>query len=102
QAIQAGYSSVMYDGSQLPLEDNIAKTKEIVKFAHACGIQVEAEIGSVAYSDIYLEMKAALTDPLEAEEFAACTGVDALAVAVGTVHRMHDKKADIRFDLIED
>jgi len=101
QAIKAGYSSVMYDGSQLPFEDNINTTKEIVKMAHAFGIPVEAEIGSVGYSDPSLGIKATLTDPLEAKEFAERTGVDALAVAVGTLHRMEEQSAEIQFDLIE-
>jgi|SRR5690625_50943 len=102
QAIKAGYSSVMYDGSQLSFEDNIKTTKEIVRMAHAFSIPVEAEIGSVGYTDPNMKMKAALTDPLEAREFAIHTGVDALAVAVGTLHRMEEQTAHIRFDLIEE
>ena len=101
-ALKSGYSSVMYDGSQLPLEENIQTTKEIVKVSHAFGIPVEAEIGSVGYTDPNMGMKATLTDPAEAEEFAKRTGVDALAVAVGTLHRMEEQTADLRFDLIEE
>lgn len=101
-ALETGYSSVMYDGSQLPLEENIQTTKEIVKMSHAFGIPVEAEIGSVGYTDPNIGMKATLTDPAEAEEFAKRTGVDALAVAVGTLHRMEKQTADLRFDLIEE
>ncbi len=101
-ALKSGYSSVMYDGSQLPLEENIQTTKEIVKVSHAFGIPVEAEIGSVGYTDPNMGMKATLTDPAEAEEFSKRTGVDALAVAVGTLHRMEEQTADLRFDLIEE
>lgn len=100
QALQAGYSSVMYDGSQLPFEENIKTTKEIVKMAKAFGVPVEAEIGSVGYSDPTIGMKSALTEPAEAKEFANRTGVDALAVAVGTLHRMEEQSAKIQYDLI--
>lgn len=101
KAIHAGYSSVMYDGSQLSFEENIRTTKEIVKMAHAFGIPVEAEIGSVGYADPHMEIKKALTDPQEAKEFAERTGVDALAVAVGTLHRMEQQTVNIRYDLID-
>jgi len=102
QALQAGYSSVMYDGSQLSFEENIETTKEIVKMAQAFGVPVEAEIGSVGYSDPKIGMKSALTDPLEAKEFAERTGVDALAVAVGTLHRMEEQSASIQYGLINE
>ena len=102
QAINAGYSSVMYDGSQLSLKENIKTTREIVKMAHAFSIPVEAEIGSVGYTDPDMGMKEALTDPLEARKFAVETGVDALAVAVGTLHRMEEQTAPIQYDLIKE
>ncbi len=101
QALKAGYSSVMYDGSQLSFEENIRTTKEIVKMSHSFGVPVEAEIGSVGYTDPRLGIKGALTDPIEAKEFADQTNVDALAVAVGTVHRMEQQAAQIQFDLID-
>ncbi|MCY6483233.1 class II fructose-bisphosphate aldolase [Clostridium aestuarii] len=101
RAIKSGYSSVMYDGSQLPIEDNIKNTKEIVKIAHALDVSVEAEIGSVAYSDVSLEeYKPLFTKPEEAEKFYKETNTDWLAVAVGTVHKMQIQNADIKFDLI--
>jgi len=102
QALRVGYSSVMYDGSQLPFEENIKNTQEIVKMAHAFNIPVEAEIGSVGYTDPNMGMKEMLTDPEEAKMFAERTKVDALAVAVGTLHRMEQQTAEIRYDLIED
>lgn len=101
RAIKAGYSSVMYDGSQLPLEENIKNTQEVVKFAHACGVSVEAEIGSVGYSDQPGHEQSVYTEPSEAEKFAEETGVDALAVAIGTVHRMQVQNANIQFDRLK-
>ncbi|WZL72090.1 class II fructose-bisphosphate aldolase [Clostridiaceae bacterium 35-E11] len=101
KAIMSGYTSVMYDGSQLPLNENIKNTKEIVKLAHACGISVEAEIGAVGYSDPSLNMKAMYTEPEEAEVFAKETKVDALAVAIGTLHRMETQNAVIQYDRLE-
>ncbi len=102
QAIQAGYSSVMYDGSQLPLADNIENTKEIVRMAHACDVSVEAEIGSVGYSDPNIKAKAIFTDPAEAKQFAEDTGVDALAVAIGTLHRMEERGAKVQYDRLSE
>lgn len=102
QAIKAGYSSVMFDGSQLSLEENIAITKEVVQLAHAFGVSVEAEIGSVAYRDKYHHIKTKYTDPNEAYFFVKETGVDALAVSVGSLHRMETQDAEIKFDLIKE
>ncbi|GMQ63996.1 class II fructose-bisphosphate aldolase [Vallitalea maricola] len=101
KAISAGYTSVMYDGSQLPLEENIANTKEVVRLAHAWNVSVEAEIGSVGYNDPTIKAKAIYTEPSEAEKFARETGVDALAVAVGTLHRMQIQDAKIQYDRLE-
>lgn len=103
RAIKSGYSSVMYDGSQLPIKENIKNTKEIVKLADALNVCVEAEIGAVAYSDIsFDEYKPMFTNPEEAKYFYENTNVDWLAVAVGTVHKMKIQNADIKFDLIEE
>ncbi|MCF3943313.1 class II fructose-bisphosphate aldolase [Oceanobacillus alkalisoli] len=101
KAIHAGYSSVMYDGSQLPIEENIRKTKEIVKLAHAFDIPVEAEVGSVAYRDKYRHIKQEHTSPYDAQRFAVETGVDCLAVSVGSLHRMEEQTAEIDFELIK-
>lgn len=98
EAIAHGYTSVMYDGSQLPLEDNIRVTREIVRLAEASGVSTEAEIGSVGYSDPSLNLKREYSDPDEAKRFAEATGVDALAVSIGTVHRMETQGAPIDFD----
>ncbi len=101
-AIAAGYTSVMYDGSQLPFEENVKNTKEIVDYAHAKGISVEAEIGAVGYNDPSIEYKPVYTNPEEAKAFAEETGVDALAVAVGTLHRMTTQSAVLQYDLLKE
>lgn len=80
KALDAGYSSVMFDGSQLPLEENIRITNEVVKRAETYGVSVEAEIGSVAYlgKDSHKDQ---LTDPKEATVFAETSGCHCLAVS---------------------
>jgi len=85
QAIDCGFTSVMYDGSALPLAQNIDRTAEIVVMAHAAGVSVEAELGHVGYA---AGAASALTDPKEVALFRADTGVDALAVAIGNTHLM--------------
>lgn len=88
-AIQAGYSSVMIDGSALPFEENIALTKKVVDYAHTVGITVEGELGRLVGEEGDLIVKgpdAAQTDPHEAKEFVERTGVDCLAVSIGTQH----------------
>ena len=89
QAIQAGYSSVMIDGSSLPFEENVALTKKVVDYAHTLGITVEGELGNLVGEEGDLIVKgpeAAQTDPQEAKEFVERTGVDCLAVSIGTQH----------------
>ena len=82
-AIDAGFSSVMFDGSKLPLEENIAQTAAIAAMAHAAGVSCEGEIGFVGYAGGAQSLG---TDPDEAARFAEETGVDAMAVSVGNVH----------------
>jgi ketose-bisphosphate aldolase len=86
--IALGYSSVMIDGSHLPLEENVALTRPVVQRAHAAGVWVEAELGALAGDEDAsgTAEAGAMTDPEQAAEFAMRTGVDALAVAVGNVH----------------
>ena len=84
-AIACGFTSVMYDGSALPLAQNIAKTREIVNMAHAQGVSVEAELGVVGY---YHGAPSTGTHPAEVAIFARESGVDALAVSVGNSHLM--------------
>ncbi len=83
QAIEAGFTSVMYDGSRKPLQQNIDETARIAEMAHAAGVSCEGEIGFVGYAD---GEQSNGTDPSEAEKFARETKVDAMAVSVGNVH----------------
>lgn len=99
RAIDAGFSSVMFDGSQLPYEENVAITREVVARAAKKGVSVEAEIGSVAYSGTDA-FKAEASDPDTTARFVADTGIDAVAVAVGTLHRMETQAAHLNFDLL--
>jgi ketose-bisphosphate aldolases len=88
-AINAGFSSVMIDGSSLPYEENIAITRKVVEFAHPLGITVEGELGKLVGEEGDLIVKGpegAQTDPQEAKEFVERTGVDCLAVSIGTQH----------------
>ncbi len=98
EAIEAGYTSVMYDGSALTLEENIAHTARIVKFGQKYGVSVEGEIGSVAYADRNPEVQMIYTDPSEAACFARESGVDLMAVSVGTLHRMQSQGVKIQYD----
>lgn len=100
-AVDCGYTSVMIDGSGLPFDENVAITREAAAVAHPHGISVEGEIGSVGYSD-NKAVRSRFTEPDEAEKFAEMTGVDALAVAVGTVHRMEEQGVDLQFDRLEE
>lgn len=98
KAVDAGFTSVMYDGSQLPLSENVAETIRAVEYAHRSGVSVEAEIGSVPYFEGDEHVRDELTDPAQARRLAEETGVDALAVAVGNVQRLREKSAVIDFD----
>lgn len=91
RAIAAGFTSVMYDGSALALEENTARTAQIVKIARAAGVSVEAELGALAGGEFSNEEAASeiYTDPEQARQFVAATGIDALAVSIGTVHGMY-------------
>lgn len=90
-AIEAGFTSVMIDASELPLEENIAMTRSVVEYAHARGVSVEAELGKIGTTDfVETERDEELyTDPQEAERFVRETQVDALAVSVGTAHGVY-------------
>ena len=95
EAIALGFTSVMFDGSRLPLEENIAQTKAIVEMAHQAGVSCEGEIGFVGYAD---GAESHGTDPDEAARFADETGVDAIAVSIGNVHLQTDQVAQIDRD----
>jgi fructose-bisphosphate aldolase, class II len=97
-AIAHGFTSVMYDGSALPFAQNISNTAEIVRMAHGAGASVEAELGYVGYAS---GAESQGTDPALVAQFAAETGVDALAVSVGNVHLMTGSGAAINLDLLQ-
>lgn len=91
QALRVGYTSIMIDGSHETLEDNIALTKEVVRACHPSGVSVEAELGKVGGKEDDLEGGEGnpYTDPEEAKKFVEATGVDSLAVAIGTAHGVY-------------
>ena len=92
EALDSGFTSLMYDGSRKPLAENIAETLRVVELAHAAGISCEGEIGFVGYDN---GEASAGTDPEEAAIFARETGVDAMAVSVGNVHLQQDKQGGL-------
>jgi len=99
--IDGGFSSVMIDGSKLPFEENIALTKRVVEYAHDKGIVVEAELGKLAGVEDAVKVNtkdATYTDPDEAAEFVHRTGVDSLAIAIGTSHGAYKFKGDPSLD----
>lgn len=102
QAIKSGYyTSVMFDGSALPYQENIRKTKKIVQLAHARNISVEAELGLIAGKEDFVsvtEQEAAMTSPNQALDFVQQTACDALAVAIGTRHGAFKMKQDSSLD----
>ena len=100
-AIRAGFTDVMVDRSTLPFEENIAQVSEIVKVAHAVGVGVEAELGHVGMANQYeTDGPGGFTVPEEAIEFVERTGVDALAVAIGTAHGVYSGVPKLQFDLL--
>ena len=116
EAINNGFTSVMYDGSVLSFEENAAKTKEVVELAHAKGVSVEAELGHVCDAiagtgaDALLNNTEAkeenpedtLTDPEEVKKFIEITDVDALAVAIGTAHGVYRSTPTLRIDRLKE
>ena len=99
EAVRLGFTSVMFDASKLPYEANVAATAEVVAHCHARAVWVEAELGEVGGKD-GAHAPGARTDPEEAASFVVATGVDALAVAVGTSHAMLTQEARLDFELI--
>ena len=99
EAVALGFGSVMYDASTMSYVDNVAATAAVVEYCHERGVSVEAELGEVGGKD-GVHASGARTDPTEARRFVAATGVDALAVAVGTSHAMLTRDAALDLDLI--
>lgn len=92
EALESGFTSLMFDGSRLPLQDNIDQTARIVEMAHAAGISCEGEIGFVGYA---AGENSEGTNPDEAARFARDTGVDAMAISVGNVHLQQNKEGGL-------
>ena len=103
KAIDVGFTSVMIDGSSLPFEENVAKTKEIVAYAHERNVTVEAEIGHVGEGDSYhVEGNTMLTTSEEAKKFVEQTGVDSLAVSIGTAHGEYKGIPHLNFERLQE
>ena len=105
--IDAGFTSVMIDGSKYDFEENVRVTKEVVDYAHSKGVVVEAELGKLAgiEDEVNVDSKDAMyTDPEQAEEFVRKTGCDSLAIAIGTSHGAYKFKgeAKLRFDILKE
>lgn len=107
--IDGGFTSVMIDGSSLPYEENVAVTKKVVEYAHAHGVVVEGELGTLAgvEDDVVVEAgNESYTNPEQVEDFVTRTGVDSLAIAIGTSHGAYKfkpgQKPQLRFDILEE
>ena len=107
--VDGGFSSVMIDGSKYSFEENIRITKEVVDYAHSKGVVVEGELGKLAgiEDDVNVsDADAQFTNPKEVEEFVLRTGVDSLAIAIGTSHGAYKfkpgQKPQLRFDILEE
>jgi fructose-bisphosphate aldolase, class II len=100
QAIALGFTSIMFDGGEFPLEENIAATCRVCEAAHSMGVTVEAELGEVPRADLAGKFEAAdeLTDPQEAAQFVKATGIDVLAIALGSVHAVREKTVTLDLD----
>lgn len=99
--VENGFTSVMFDGSHFEYEENVAKTKEVVDYAHAHGVVVEAELGKLAGVEDDVNVDAAnatYTDPDQAVDFVTRTGVDSLAIAIGTSHGAYKFKGEAKLD----
>ncbi len=105
ECIRLGYSSVMFDGSHYPFEENIKLTKKVVEAAHSVGVSVEAELGQLGGTEDGVsveEADATYTKPEEAIEFVDKTGVDSLAIAIGTAHGVYKGEPELDFERLEE
>lgn len=101
-AIRAGFTSIMVDRSMLPYEENVKEVSSLCRIAHSVGVSVEAELGHVGWGDNYvMDGKSALTDPAQAKEYIERTGIDCLAVAIGTAHGAYVGTPYIDFDRLD-
>ena len=105
KCIASGWTSVMIDASKHDLKTNIELTKEVVKVAHACGVSVEAELGKLSGVEEQIsvsEKDAIYTDPREAVTFVEATGIDSLAIAIGTAHGVYKGEPKLDFDRLKE
>ena len=103
QALDLGFTSVMFDGSSLPFEENVEKTQFVVETAKPYGAAVECEIGVVGGSEGgEIDHKISYTDPEDAERFSRITGADAMAVAIGNAHGVYAAEPMLRFDILQE
>ncbi len=104
RCLRAGFTSLMFDGSKKPFDENVATTKRVVDIAHVVDLPVEAELGQVLQTSdrvTYEQVCAAMTDPEEARRFVELTGIDSLAIACGSVHAMTAREAELDIARIE-
>ncbi|QGU00704.1 Fructose-bisphosphate aldolase class II [Candidatus Syntrophocurvum alkaliphilum] len=104
KCIRSGFSSVMYDGSKLPLEENIAMTNKVLEIARPINVSVEAELGKIGGTedDVHVADKdATFTDPNEAKYFVEKTGIESLAIAIGTAHGQYKGEPKLDFERLE-
>ncbi|SHE75885.1 fructose-bisphosphate aldolase, class II [Caldanaerobius fijiensis DSM 17918] len=104
QCLRNGWTSIMFDGSKYPFEENVAITKNIVNIAHPMGVSVEAELGKIGGTEDHItvdEREATMTDPDEAVRFVEQTGVDYLAIAIGTAHGVYKGEPKLDFDRLQ-
>lgn len=101
KCIRSGFTSVMYDGSKLPLEENIAMTRKVLDMARPIGVSVEAELGKIGGTEDHVhvsEKEAIYTDPQEAKYFVEQTGIESLAIAIGTAHGQYKGEPKLDFE----
>lgn len=102
QCLREGFTSVMFDGSRLPLDENIQVTRQVVAAAHAVGVSVEAELGAISGVEDGMSVKSAnLVDVGEAKKFIESVDVDALAIGIGNAHGIYKSTPNLAFDRLE-
>ena len=101
QALELGFTSVMFDGSSLPYEENVARTQQVVSWAREYGAAVECEIGVVGGNEGDGEHVMQYTDPMDAARFSRESGADAMAVAIGNAHGVYTVEPVLRFDILK-
>ncbi|MCL9780757.1 class II fructose-bisphosphate aldolase family protein [Vibrio sp. S4M6] len=101
QALKSGFSSVMFDGSQLSIEENIRRTRQVAKVAHALGASVEGEVGSVPYTEGRDHIKSIYSSPEDVLKFSQESEADCVAISIGNIHRLQTPTCEIDFGLLD-